>query len=99
MTHPQDTYIRGWMAGRPTQFRDGNLWFDLKPYATVEKMPHFYRDGEYRFKPIDVRFRVGLECTGGEYRPFIVHDLEGERVRAARPTFMEWVTDWVEVAS
>lgn len=91
MTHPHHDIIKKWLTGTAVQYLEDGVWKDMEPYATCDKLPHFYRSGTYRAKPITHRFKVGT--LGG--RLCVVSNLEGERQGNDRGA--EWLTDWQEV--
>jgi len=90
MPHPHDPLIRAYLDGKPVQFLDGNEWRDIEPADSIKKMPHFYRDGEYRLKPQVIRYRVYVTngCVG------VIQTLEQER---KLPAHVRWLTEWQEV--
>lgn len=96
--HPHEALIRAWMDGHKMQYLEDATWRDMPAFNTVEKMPHWYAYGNYRRKPLNLRYRVGLDCVGGVWRTFVVETLQEERERAARPIFHSWVSEWQNVA-
>jgi hypothetical protein len=82
------------MAGEVVQYQEDGQWRDMEPYATCEKLPHFYRTGIYRMKPVTHRFRVGEDRHLG---PVMATSLEAETRLSKAPSFMGWLTDWQEV--
>lgn len=90
--HPHDELIRAWLDGRPVQYRQGDLWLDLEPASTVNKLPHFYRDWEYRRKPEVLRLRVWQDDDGGLHT---VTSQRDEFIASGAPTFRQWVSEWI----
>lgn len=97
MKYPHDELIRAWLDGRTVQYRNGDHWRDIEAAATVDKMPHFYRDGAYRLKPEVFRVRHALMRTGVGTSVLTVHSLVEEKDVAASPHFARWLDDWTEL--
>lgn len=94
MPHPHDRLIREWLGGTVIQYRDDGIWKDIEPYATCNKLAHFYRTGEYRMKPVTYRFRIGEDRQLG---PIMATAMADEFRFSKAPGFMGWLTDWQEV--
>lgn len=99
-THKWDHVIREWMRGKVAQYLDDGIWRDIAAYdGSLEKMPHFYQDtrGEYRVKPVLLRYRHAVVETRGASSLQLVTTLEEERVVQNAPGFSRWLDDWTEV--
>lgn len=94
--YPHDALVRAWLDGKAVQFFDSakSLWIDMDRAHRADKMPHFYREGtDYRIKPETVRYRVALM----DNRSTLTADnLQEERTLFAQPSFVRWLTDWIE---
>ena len=97
MQHPHDQLIRAWLDGRAVQYYDadrGGIWIDLEPPHMCSKLPHFYAHGQYRLKPVILRFRVGLNTS---LEPFAVRSVMAEHAAERAEWFDRWIGDWQEV--
>lgn len=99
MTHPHDKIIRDWLDGMPTQYWDEarKLWIDLAPPDRVHKLPRFEPECQYRRKPINHRYRIGvLQSPVGE-RIACATDMVEESAVERLPYFIRWATLWIEL--
>jgi hypothetical protein len=91
--YKHDTLIRAWLDGKAVQFKLEGVWLDLSAPEAVEKCPHFYPDGEYRLKPVTVRYRVWADKLGV---PHIASTLKQSDTVEKLSTFGRYLTEWVE---
>ena len=92
--HKHADAIIAWAEGKDVQVRDeGTIrWYDVRG-----KFPLFNEDREHRIKPPAKKYRVAL---------FRKHDEEPFAVAAnsqgladslePQPSFVRWLTDWIE---
>jgi hypothetical protein len=97
--HPHDSLIRAWLDGRTVQYFDAasGLWVDIEPASSVDKLPHFYRDGTpYRIKPVVVRVRNAIMRDGARAWVVACNTIQEERMTGEHPNFARWLDDWKE---
>ena len=89
MKYPHHNLVVDWLGGQAIQYKEDGLWQDMPGRDTAAKLPHFYRDREYRHKPVVLRFR--LAAVDGKV--VAVNSLQEERVL---PAAIVWLTEWEE---
>lgn len=90
-------FAKAWLEGVEIQYLEEGVWKDLPKPCDAHRFPSFYIDKEYRYKPINLRYRIALTRVGGIYRCKLANDLEQERNISALPSFVKWLTNWTEV--
>ncbi len=96
-----DAVVRAWLDGKPVQFMPDQpvkVWVDVEPPRLVtSELPHFHAHLHYRVKPATVRYRVALMQVIGEGSYYVeAASPSTERATAAFPSFVRWLTDWIE---
>lgn len=92
MSYPHEQLILDWLKGEPIQYQDGTNWVDIPKPGAADKVPHFYRSGAYRRRPVVLRYR--LAQVGGLV---VAANTVQEADQVARYTsFVGWLGDWIE---
>ena len=92
--HKHADVIIAWAEGKDVQVRDEGTsrWYDIKG-----KFPLFNEDREHRIKPPAKKYRVALFCKHNEEPSAVTAN---SQVTAdsfeAMPSFVRWLTDWIE---
>jgi hypothetical protein len=88
--YPHADLLLAWLDDKALQFLEGDEWFDIESAKSARKVPHLYRDREYRLKPLAIRWRVyAINGSVG-----VIQTLEQER---SLPPGVKWLNDWQEV--
>ena len=92
--HKHADVIIAWAEGKDVQVWDKNneRWCDM-----VLADPNFRAD-KYRIKPPAKKYRVALfkDCTNGSIYTRTANTQEDADFLEAAPSFVRWLTDWVE---
>lgn len=95
MSYPHEQHVLDWLKSVQMQYRDGTAWADIPKPAGASKVPHFYRNEEYRRKPVVLRYRLGQFNE----RVVAVNDMQEHDSLSKAAGFVKWISDWVEQAA
>lgn len=95
MSYPHEQIVLDWLKGVQMQYRDGTGWVDIPKPAGASKVPHFYRNEEYRRKPVVLRYRL---AQVGDL-VVAVNNVQEHDTVAKYAGFVKWICDWSEQAA
>ena len=92
--HKHADVIIAWAEGKDVQVwdKDTKCWCDV-----VKSIPFFDKDWEYRIKPPPKKYRVALFRKYDEASIVMaVTSQSGADNFESMPSFVRWLTDWIE---
>lgn len=99
MTYPHDKLVRAWLKGIRVQYRVDGQWRTMDGPDVADKMPHFYRDEEYRLEPRTIRVRHAFLVINGVDRIVTAMTLQEEKEVSSNTGFVKWLDDWTEITA